>query len=69
MCQIVADITPSLTASMKAFGPFHKRKNKNTYYKWDDDYKTFIQISSYKDVLDSAKMRHEFFFDKLGIGR
>lgn len=67
MCHIIADITPSLERAMRQLGPFHQKAGTNCYYKWDEGYRTFIEISSFTDVLQSAKARNKAFFAKLGI--
>jgi len=67
MCHIIADVTPSLERAMRQLGPFHQKAGSNCFYKWDEGYKTFIEISTFTDVLTSAKARNKAFFDKLGI--
>jgi len=67
MCHIIADITPSLVKVMRQLGPFHQKAGTNCFYKWDEVYSTFIEISSFTDVLHSAKARNKAFFEKLGI--
>lgn len=67
MCHIIADITPSLEKAMRQLGPFHQKAGTNCFYKWDEGYTTFIEISSFTDVLQSAKARNKAFFEKLGI--
>lgn len=67
MCHIIADITPSLERVMKDLGKFHQKAGTRTFYCWDASYKIFIEISSFKDVLDNAKARNHAFFRKLGI--
>jgi hypothetical protein len=67
MCHIVADITDSLRSVMRDLGPFHQKAGTGSYYRWDDAYGIFIEISSFREVLTSAKLRNEAFFDKLGV--
>lgn len=67
VCHIVADVTVSLKSVMKDLGPFHQKVGSGTWYRWDDAYNIFIEISSFKDVLDSAKLRNRAFFDKIGL--
>lgn len=67
MCHIIADITPKLRSVMRDLGPFHQRAGTSSYYCWDDSYSIFIEISSFKDVLDSAKARNRIFFEHLGM--
>jgi len=67
VCHIIADVTPSLRSVMKALGPFHQKVGSGTWYRWDDAFSIFIEISSFKDVLDSAKLRNKAFFEKIGL--
>jgi hypothetical protein len=67
VCHIIADVTPTLRAVMKALGPFHQKVGSGTWYRWDDAFNIFIEISSFKDVLDSAKIRNKAFFEKIGL--
>ena len=66
-CHIVADITPSLLLAMRDLGQFSQRAGSSSYYWWDSNYKTFIEIASFKEVLSSAKARNQAFFKHLGI--
>ncbi len=66
-CHIIADITPKLRDVMKALGNFHKRAGSNTYYSWDSSFSIFIEVSSFKDVLESAKSRNRAFFERIGL--
>ncbi len=66
-CHIIADMTPKLEEVMNQFGPFYKKAGTRCYYKWDEPSKIFIEISSFDDVLNSARARNEAFFTKLGI--
>jgi hypothetical protein len=65
---IIADVTPSLKDMMHQFGPFYQKAGHGSYYKWDESFRIFIEISSYAEVLRGAKARHEAFFQELGIG-
>jgi hypothetical protein len=67
MCHIVADITESRKSVMRDLGPFHQKAGTGSYYRWDDAYGIFIEVSSFREVLTSAKLRNEAFFDKLGV--
>jgi hypothetical protein len=67
VCHIIADVMPSLRSVMKDLGPFHQKVGSGTWYRWDDAYNIFIEISSFKDVLDSAKLRNKAFFEKIGL--
>ncbi|TCK30160.1 histidine kinase/DNA gyrase B/HSP90-like ATPase [Ancylobacter aquaticus] len=67
MCHIIADMTPTLKSVMKDLGSFHRRAGSNSYYCWDPSYSIFIEISSFKDVLHSAKSRNRAFFERIGL--
>ena len=67
MCHIIADITPSLKIVMKALGQFHQKAGSNDYYCWDSQYSIFIEVSSFKDILESAKARNRAFFQRIGL--
>ena len=67
MCHVVADVTDSLKTVMKHLGGFYQKAGTTSYYRWDPEFKVFIEVSSYGEVLRSAKARHEAFFTKLGI--
>ncbi len=66
-CHIVADLEPSLLSVMKQLGQFSQRAGTSSYYWWDPNYKTFIEISSFREVIQSAKVRNSAFFKHLGI--
>jgi hypothetical protein len=67
MCHIIADITPSLKTVMKSLGQFHQKAGSNDYYCWDPQFSIFIEVSSFKDVLESAKARNRAFFQRIGL--
>lgn len=67
MCYVVADIEPSLKDMMQQFGPFHRKAGHGSYYKWDETFKIFVEVTSYAEILRDAKARHEAFFTRLGI--
>ena len=67
MCYVVADVTPTLLGMMDQFGPFHKKAGHGSYYKWDEGFRIFIEVSSYKEVLRGAKARNHAFFKRLGL--
>lgn len=67
MCQIVADDTESLKYVMKRVGGFYKKAGSKSYYRWDEGFKIFMEVTSYSDLISGAKARHVAFFDKLGV--
>lgn len=66
-CHIVADITKSLLQVMRDLGQFSQRAGSSSYYWWDANYRTFIEITSFHEVLSAAKARNHAFFKHLGI--
>lgn len=66
-CHIVADITKSLLQVMRDLGQFSQRAGSSSYYWWDANYRTFIEITSFREVLSAAKARNHAFFKHLGI--
>lgn len=67
MCQIVADDTATLKHVMKRVGGFYKKAGSKAYYRWDEGFKIFMEVTSYSDLISGAKARHAAFFDKLGV--
>lgn len=67
MCQVVADITPTLKEVMRSFGGFYQKSGTSAYYKWDEGFNVFIEVTSYSELIKSARARLHAFFDKLGI--
>jgi hypothetical protein len=67
MGYIIADIERSLISMKEQFGPFHRKAGHGSFYKWDEGFKIFIEVSSYAEVLKGAKARHQAFFEKLGV--
>lgn len=52
---------------MKRVGGFYKKAGSKSYYRWDEGFKVFMEVTSYADLISGAKARHAAFFDKLGI--
>ena len=67
MCQIIADDTPTLQHVMKRVGGFYRKAGSKSYYRWDEGFKVFMEVTSYSDLISGAKARHAAFFEKLGI--
>ena len=63
MCQIVADDTETLKYVMKRVGGFYKKAGSKSYYRWDEGFKIFMEVTSYSDLISGAKARHAAFFD------
>jgi hypothetical protein len=67
MCQIIADDTETLQHVMKRIGGFYKKAGSKSYYRWDEGFKIFMEVTSYSDLISGAKARHAAFFEKLGV--
>jgi hypothetical protein len=67
LCQIVADDTKSLREVMRYLGGFYKRAGSGSYYRWDEGFKIFMEVTSYSDLISGAKARHAAFFERLGL--
>ena len=52
---------------MKRIGGFYRNAGSKSYYRWDDVFKTFMEVTSCADLIICAKARHEAFFERLGI--
>ena len=63
---IVCDIVPKI----KEFAEFAKLSitpDKQGYIGYNDSYNAYIEIKSFKKLIDDAKMRNQIFFKKLGL--
>lgn len=67
LCQIIADDTDSLRGVMEHLGGFYRKAGSQSYYRWDENFRAFMEVTSYSDLLSDAKARHAAFFEKLGI--
>ncbi|MBL9049756.1 MAG: ATP-binding protein [Tabrizicola sp.] len=67
LCQIVADDTKSLREVMQYLGGFYKRAGSGSYYRWDEGFKIFMELTSYAELISGAKARHAAFFERLGL--
>ena len=66
-CYIVADITPKLRTWMKMARINTPLAGGGAYYGYNDDYRAFVQIVSYKYLMKDARLRNEAFFKHLSI--
>ena len=67
LCQTVADDTKPLKDMMNRIGGFYRKAGSKSYYRWDDVFNTFMEVTSYANLSSCAKARHEAFFERLGI--
>lgn len=66
-CYIVADITPKLRSWMKMARINTPLAGGGAHYGYNDDYRAFVQVVSYKYLVKDARLRNEAFFKHLSI--
>lgn len=64
---VIADITPTLKATLIGTNFQNLTPDGLGYYGYDGPSKTFIEIIPYDKLINDARIRHQIFFDKLGI--
>ena len=63
---IVCDIVPKIV-EFAGFAGLSISPDKQGYFGYNRDYNAYIEIKSFKKVIDDAKMRNQIFFKKLGV--
>lgn len=63
---IVADLTPKLK-DFADYAGLCLGPDKQCYFGYNPKHNAYIEIKSFKKVIDDAKMRNQIFFEKLGI--
>jgi hypothetical protein len=66
-CYIVCDITPKMLEFMKLYGGFAEYPDGHGFRSYREEYKAMIDIISFENLVNDAKLRNEIFFDKLEI--
>ena len=66
-CYIVADITPKLRSWMRMARINTPLAGGSAYYGYNDDYRAFVQVISYKYLIKDARLRNEAFFKHLSV--
>lgn len=66
-CYIVCDVTPKLETVIKMNGGFQKLPGGRGYCSYNKDYRAYVEILDYRQLVDDARLRHEAFFKKMGI--
>jgi hypothetical protein len=64
-CYVVADITPTLEASI--IGRFSRTPDGAGYFGYSPDPPAFVEIVPYGKILKDSKLRNAIFFKTLGI--
>lgn len=66
-CYIVCDITQKMLEFMKLYGGFTEYPDGHGFRSYREEYKAMIDIISFENIVNDAKLRNEIFFDKLEI--
>jgi hypothetical protein len=64
-CYVVADITPTLQASI--IGRFNRTPDRQGYFGYSTEPPAFVEIIPYGKILKDSKVRNTIFFKTLGI--
>lgn len=65
-CHIVCDITPKMEKCCKR-NNLRSWRDGMFYYGYHDEYKAYIEVISFEELIKSAKQRNYAFFKKLGL--
>lgn len=65
-CYIVATLTPELREEAQLAG-FIEAPDRCGYFHYNPNYRAYIELNSYRKVLDDARKRNQAFFDRLQI--
>ncbi|OQY42175.1 MAG: hypothetical protein B6240_14295 [Desulfobacteraceae bacterium 4572_87] len=65
-CYIIADPTDKLTQILEYSG-FNKTPDGDGYYFFNPTHNAYVELISYRKLLEDAKKRNRILFDKLGI--
>lgn len=66
-CYIIADVTPKLRRWMKMAKINVPMSGGGGFYGYNEDYRAFVQVLSYKYLVKDARLRNEAFFKHLSI--
>ena len=66
-CYVVADITPTLRRLVE-FHDMKKTPDGRGYFKFHDGLRSWCEIIPYDKLIELNRVRHNSFFEKLGIG-
>lgn len=66
-CYIVCDVTPKLESILKMIGSFQSLPGGRGYSSYNKDYRAYVEVLDYRQLVDDARLRHEAFFNKMGI--
>ncbi len=64
---IVCDVTPDLESYLMGFGGGYRKTSSGTLYRYFEDISLYIEVTSFEQLLENAKIRHRAFFRHLGL--
>ena len=65
-CYVISDLTESIVERCKILG-LRVTADKLGYYGYNDNYKAYIEVLSFDQLLKMSRERNRAFFDKLGL--
>ncbi len=66
-CYIIADMTDKLRLLCKRQSGFKAMSDNDGYYGYNEVYKAYFEIVSYRKVLGDSRKRNRVLFDRLGL--
>ena len=66
-CYLVCDITPRLLSILEDYDINQQLPGGRGYFGFNKSQGAYIEILQYDEIVKDARLRHEAFFDKLGI--
>lgn len=66
-CYVVCDVTPRLLEVLENMGMNNELPGDRGYYGYNKPLNAYIEILEYDQIVKDARLRHEAFFEKLGI--
>lgn len=66
-CYLVCDITPRLKGLMEDYRINQKLPGGRGFFGYNETQKAYVEVLQYSQIVDDARLRHEAFFEKLGI--
>lgn len=65
-CYVISDLTESIVERCKILG-LRVTADKLGYFGYNDNYKAYIEVLSFDQLLKMSRERNRAFFDKLGL--
>jgi hypothetical protein len=65
-CYVISDLTPTVRSRCK-YHNLRVTSDNQGYFGYNDNFKAYIEVSSFDRLLNAARERNRAFFDKLGL--